>query len=169
MHARQTARSNIEMVAKLEQQALEQRSRVDALGDAVANFIGSMPFVLVHVFGFILWAVVNSGAVPVIKPFDPYPYILLTMVVSMEGVIVGTFVLMKQNRMARRSEHRDHLNLQIDLLAEKEITKMLQLQRLMCERLGIGQVKLDAEISELSQHTAVEDLSKELERRIPAP
>jgi uncharacterized membrane protein len=111
--------------------------------------------------------VVNSGRVPGIEPFDPYPYVLLTMVVSMEGVIVATFVLMKQNRMSRRGDQRDHLNLQIDLLAEKEITKILQLQRLMCEKLGIKEALTDGEVSELSQHTAVEDLARELEQRIP--
>ena len=63
--------------------------------------------------------------------------------------------------MSRHADHRDHLNLQIDLLAEKEITKILQMQRRLCEHLGVP-ASDDPEAVELSQHTAVEDLAREL-------
>jgi uncharacterized membrane protein len=101
-----------------------------------------------------------------VKPFDPYPYILFTMLVSMEGVFITIFILMKQNRMSRRADHRDHLNLQIDLLAEKEITKMLQMQTLMLRHFGIED-KQDTEMQELARHTAVEDLARQLEKKLP--
>ena len=162
-----TAQENIETVARLENEALEQHSRKDRIGDAVANFAGSMTFVMAQIAGFALYAFVNSGVIPFIKPWDPYPYILLALLVSLEGVLLSTFVLIKQNRMSRRADQRNHLNLQIDLLSEKEITKMLQLQRLICEKLGIQEAITDAEIHELSQHTAVEDLARELEEKIP--
>ena len=155
------------MVARLEQEALEQRSRKDRIGDAIADFAGSMTFVIAQLVGFAVYAGLNSGLVPFIKPWDPYPYILLALLVSLEGVMLSTFVLMKQNRMSRRADQRNHLNLQIDLLSEKEITKMLQLQRLICDRLGIAEGESDLEVRELSQHTAVEDLAKELEEKIP--
>jgi uncharacterized membrane protein len=74
---------------------------------------------------------------------------------------------MKQNRMSRRTEQRDHLDLQINLLAEKELTKMLQMQRLICDRLAIREPAQDAEVQELSEHTAVENLASELERKLP--
>jgi uncharacterized membrane protein len=164
--ATRSARTNIETVVRMEQEFLAQRTWIDRLGDAVANFVGTMTFVLFHVVGFVVWAAVNAGIIPGIKPFDPYPYILLTMLVSMEGVLVAVFVLMKQNRMSRRADQRDHLNLQIDLLSEKEITKMLELQRLVCLRLGID-VDRDSEVQELSKNTAVEDLAQELEQRLP--
>jgi uncharacterized membrane protein len=160
-----SARTNIETVARMEQEFLKQRTFTDRLGDSIADLVGTMKFVLFHVVGIAAWAAVNAGVVPGVRPFDPYPYTLLTMLVSMEGVLVSVFVLMKQNRMSRRADHRDHLNLQIDLLSEKEITKMLQLQRAVCERLGI---KVDdAEVQELSKHTAVEDLAQELEQKLP--
>lgn len=164
---RGTAQENIQAVAKLEQEALEQRSPKDRIGDAVADFAGSMTFVIAQIAGFAAYAALNSGVVPFIKPWDPYPYILLALLVSLEGVLLSTFVLMKQNRMSRRAEQRNHLNLQIDLLAEKEITKMLQLQRLICDRMGIREAQADSEVLELSQHTAVEDLAKELEEKMP--
>lgn len=150
----------------MEQEFLAQRRFTDRLGDNIADFVGTMRFVLCHFFGFIIWAVINAGVIRGISPFDPYPYTLLTMIVSMEGVLVACFVLMKQNRMTRRADQRDHLHLQIDLLSEKEITKMLQLQRQVCERMGIS-VQDDSEVQELSKSTAVEDLAQELEKEMP--
>jgi uncharacterized membrane protein len=161
-----SARENIEAVARLEQQFLNQRSWTERLGDAIADFVGTMTFILMHLLGFCLWFVINSGIVG-ISPFDPYPYVLLTMVVSMEGVLLATFVLMKQNRMSRRADQRNHLNLQIDLLAEKEITKILQLQQAMCRHFQIDNGGADGELQELAEHTAVEGLAEELERKMP--
>src|SRR3954449_8900105 len=100
-----SAQENIETVVRMEQEFLGQRNFKDRLGDGIANFVGTMTFVICHVIGFVIWVVVNAGWLP-IKPFDPYPYVLLTMFVSMEGVLVSTFVLMKQNRMSRRADQR---------------------------------------------------------------
>jgi uncharacterized membrane protein len=160
------ARANIETVAKLEAEFLEARTATDRVGDAIAAFAGTMTFVILHVIGLTFWFVVNLGMIPAIKPFDPYPFVLMAVIVSIEGVLLSTFILMKQNRMSRRAEERDHLNLQIDLLAEKEITKILQMQRKLCDHFGLNIV--DAETMELSQHTAVEDLAHELKERLPA-
>jgi uncharacterized membrane protein len=160
------AKANIDSVARMEQQFLEQRSATDRLGDAIAAFVGSMTFILFHAVWMVVWVCVNTGTIPAIRPFDPYPFVLLTMIVSLEGVLISTFVLMKQNRMSRRADHRDHLNLQIDLLAETEITKMLQLQRQLCQHFGLSMAH-DAEAVELSRHTAVEDLARELEEKLP--
>ena len=101
------------------------------------------------------------------RKFDPYPFIFLSMIVSVEAVLLSTFVLMKQNRMAERVDQRDHLNLQIDLLAEEEITKILQLQRLICERLQIPTATEDPIVSELAETTPVEMLADELRRKLP--
>lgn len=158
--------ANIETVARLEEEFLEQRSLTDRIGDAVGGFAGSMTFVLVHLVWFVMWLAVNTSRLPAIRPFDPFPFVLLTMIVSMEGVLLATFVLMKQNRMSRRADQRAHLNLQIDLLAEKEVTKMLQLQLMLCDHLGVKQAR-DREVSELSADTAVERLARELKRKLP--
>ena len=161
-----SARKNIETVARMEREFLEQRTWTERLGDSIAGFVGTMSFILIHLLALLAWIIINTGKLG-IPPFDPYPFVLLTMIVSMEGVLLATFVLMKQNRMSRRADQRDHLNLQIDLLAEKEITKILQLQRAMCQRLGIRDAEADREVEELSGHTAVESLARELEQKIP--
>jgi uncharacterized membrane protein len=76
---------------------------------------------------------------------------------------------MRQNRMMRRGEHRDQLNLQVTLLAEKEITKVLQMVRAICGRMGLENIVADKEIRELSQNTSIESLSQTLEERLPGP
>ena len=158
--------ANIETVARLEQEFLEQRTTTDRVGDAITGFAGTMKFVILHIIVLTGWFIVNSGVVSFIQPFDPFPYVLMTMMVSLEGVLLATFILMKQNRMSRRADQRDHLNLQIDLLAEKEITKILQLQRQLCQHFGIAAAN-DAEGVAMSQHTVVEDLARELEKKLP--
>lgn len=161
------ALSNIESVARLEERSLEQRSVSEHIGDAIADFVGSIPFVLLHVTLFVCWVLINAGYVSFIPRFDPYPYVLLTMIVSLEGVLLSTFVLIKQNRMSKRADQRNHLNLQIDLLAEKEVTKVLQMQRKLCKHLGLADVGEDREAKELSENTAVDTLAEELKRRLP--
>lgn len=160
------ATANIETVAKMEQEFLEARTTRDRIGDAIASFAGTMTFVILHLIWFAVWFTVNSGKVSFIPAFDPYPFVLLAMIVSIEGVLLSTFILMKQNRMSRRADERNHLNLQIDLLAEKEITQMLQMQRELCRHFGLA-VANDAEIEELSQQTAVEELAQELREKLP--
>ena len=159
--------ANIETVARLEKDFLEQRTLADRLGDMLVGVIGTPAFVDAHLAAFTLWIVANLGKIPSIPVFDPFPFVLLTMTVSMEGVLLAVIILMKQNRSSRRADQRDHLHLQINLLAEKEITKMLQLQRLMCARLGIREVADDGEAEELATDTAVENLAREMQRKLP--
>jgi uncharacterized membrane protein len=158
-----SAQANINTIVRLEERALEERSVADHVSDVIANFVGSIRFVAIHVAWFGVWVSLNAG----IWKFDPYPFALLCMLVSLEGVLLSTFVLIKQNRMGERADHRSHLDLQINLLAEKEVTKVLQLQRLICRRLGIEEAEADREIAELSDVTAVENLAHELHEKIP--
>lgn len=162
------AQDNIRTVAQLEQQVLSERSASQRLADRLADFIGSMRFVAIHVVWFAVWIMINTGMIKGIRPFDPFPFILLSLVVSCEAVLLSTFVLIKQNRMSRAADQRAHLNLQIDLLAEREITRMLQIQRLICRSLGVEEALEDRETRELSTKTAVDALATEVKRSIPA-
>ncbi len=81
---------------------------------------------------------------------------------SCEAVLLTSVVLMEQTWMSRRDERREHLHLQVNLLAEQEITKVLSLQILICKKLGIREVDYDRSAAELSQETAVEHLAEEL-------
>jgi uncharacterized membrane protein len=159
--------TNIETAARIEQEFLETRTTSERLADAIGTFVGTLNFVLVHILWFIIWAVVNAKMIPFIPAFDPYPFPLLTMAVSLEGVLLTTFVLMKQNRMSRRADHRDQLNLQVDLLAEKEVTKMLQMLRTICDHMGLNAQASEPEVQALSETTAVDMLARELRKKMP--
>ncbi len=166
-HPLPSAQHNIETVARLEQQFLENRTWIERIGDAIGSFVGTMGFVIIHVAWFAFWFVANTGRLPGVRPFDPYPFIFLSMAVSVEGVLLTTFVLMKQNRMAKRADLRNQLNLQVDLLSEKEVTKILQMLRAMADHMGMEQEADEPELQELSQNTAVEALAKELKDKMP--
>ncbi len=162
-----TAIQNIHAVAELEQEFLRHRTLVDRISDAIASFVGSMPFVVIHMVWFAGWVLLNFRLLPGMKAFDPYPYQLLCMLVSLEGVLLSTFVLIKQNRMSVRADHRSHLDLQVNLLSEKEVTKLMQMSRLICKKLEIREAEADAEVQELSEATAVDSLAHELRGKIP--
>ena len=87
-----------------------------------------MSFVVFHLLLFGVWFMVNLGLTP-LRPFDTFPFGILTLIVSAEGVLLAIFVLVSQNRMSRQANQRAHLNLQIGLLAEQETTKLLALVR----------------------------------------
>jgi uncharacterized membrane protein len=162
------AQRNIETVVKMEEEFLQQRSATARIVDVSVDAVGTMLSFLIHIGVFTAWILVNSGAIPVIRPWDPFPFILLTMFVSMEGVILALFVLMKQNRMSRRADERDHLHLQINLLAEKEITTVLQLQQRLMVHLGMSEVAHDPAVQQLAAETAIENLASELKEKLPA-
>jgi uncharacterized membrane protein len=161
------AHDNIETVARLEKEFLDDRTRFERIGDAIGAFIGTMGFVLIHVVVFTLWVLVNVKAIPGVPAFDPYPFMFLSLAVSLEGVLLTTFVLMKQNRMSKRAEQRNQLNLQVDLLSEKEVTKILQMLRSVCDHMGIDNVVADREVKELAENTAVDEIAREIREKMP--
>jgi uncharacterized membrane protein len=163
----ESAQQNIETIAKLEQEAIERRSRSERLSDGFTRVMGSMTFVSLHLAGFLVWFTVNLGLVPGVKPFDPFPFGILTLIVSAEGVLLAIFVLISQNRMSRLSNQRAHLNLQISLLAEQESTKLLQKVQAIALHLGLDESDRDQEAQRLSQSTHLEVLAEELKKSLP--
>lgn len=151
---------NIRALVRLRLQADRARGAQDRAADALTAFSGRMVFVYIHVLWFVAWFVVNTGMFG--KPFDPFPYGLLTLIVSLEGIFLSTFLLISQNRMAEVSERRGDLDLHINLLAEHELTRALQLLDAMGEKLGVESP--DAELMELEMDTRPEDVLAEIER-----
>lgn len=162
------AQENIKAICAIEEDARSKRTWSDRMSDSIANFVGSIPFVVIHLVWFVIWVIINMGWLLGKWKFDPYPFALLCMIVSLEGVLLSTFVLIKQNRMSQRADQRAHLDLQINLLSEREVTKMLQLQRLICDRLGISEALQDPEVVELSNVTAVDTIARQLDEQLPA-
>jgi len=158
-------RQNIETVANLEQEFIRSRSSADRIADTIANFSGSLTFIVLHLVVYALWILINTGVLPLVRPFDPFPFLLLSMSVSLEAIFLSTFVLIKQNRMSRRAEQRAHLDLQINLLAEREMTIVLNILQRISRRLGVPLA--DHKIEQLSEETSVEALVSELQQRMP--
>ncbi len=161
-----TVLDNIEAITALEEERERERSFSDRLADGIATFAGKVSFVAVHLVWFGIWALTNTGMVHFGRQFDPYPFPLLCMLVSLEGVLLSTFVLIKQNRMSNRADRRAHLDLQVNLLTEKEVTKVIQLLQAISTQLGLDE-KVDSEARELGAVTAVGDLARELAQKLP--
>jgi uncharacterized membrane protein len=158
---------NIRAIIDIERKAVAASSWSARVSDAISRFAGSLWFVLCHLTAFAAWAIWNATA-PENLRFDPYPYGLLTFIVSLEGVLIATFVLITQNRMAAQSDRRDHLNLQVDLLAEQEMTVMLRMLRRISEKLEI-QPESDeqARAEKLGEETNVYELMQTLDKELP--
>jgi uncharacterized membrane protein len=160
-----SAKENIQAVAEIEGEELRQRSRGERISDTFVGAMGTLGFVVGHATVFLAWVAVNLGFIPFLRPFDPFPFGILTLIVSAEGVFLALFILISQNRMTRVADHRAHLNLQISLLAERESTRLLQILRAIAGHLGASID--DPETERLAQHTHVQTLARELDEKLP--
>jgi uncharacterized membrane protein len=158
-----TAKKNIEAIAQLEQQILSQRSVTERSGAEIARFFGSLWSILAHTGLFTTWIAWNTAEFTGIRPFDRYPFPLLSLVVGIEFIFLTTFVLMNQKHQMRRAEQWSHLHLQLSMLAEQEVTKNLQILQVICQELGLDAPSRDREVNELAQNTAITALAKEIE------
>jgi uncharacterized membrane protein len=122
-------RKNISAIQRMQRETAEARNLQDRIADIVTAFSGSMAFVYIHAVWFGLWVLLNVGLIhiPHISEFDPYPFGLLTMIVSLEAIFLSTFVLVSQNRLSEVSDKRAELDLQVNLLAEQKATKVLEM------------------------------------------
>jgi uncharacterized membrane protein len=159
-------RQNVRDICELEEEALRRRSQSERLGDFVAFQSGRMWFIIFHAFWFSLWIVFNWTQGSKHRPFDPFPYPLLTMIVSLESIFLSLFILVSQNRSARQADVRAHLDLQINLLAEHESTKTLQLLQALCKHHGLN-CATDPEIKELVSKTNPSEIVEELKSGLP--
>ena len=126
--------SNVLKVADLERRQKERRTTGERLSEAIAEFCGSMTFVYVHIIWFGGWILVNTAMG---MQFDPFPFTFLTLVVSLEAIFLSTFILISQNHETMVSERRNHLDLQINMLAEQENTRMLELLHAIAQKVGV--------------------------------
>lgn len=155
---------NIRKIIQLRQKAVREQSLQDRIADAITSFSGRMVFFYVHIVWFGVWILLNTGRIGM-RPFDPFPYGLLTMVVSLEAIFLSTFVLISQNLFSKEAERRADLDLQTGLLTEHELTRVLQMLRAIQYKIGIrndeGSNLADAD---LEMETKPEDVLAEIER-----
>src|SRR3954469_4990619 len=152
---------NIQALLEHRREQVGSRTLQERLADAITRFTGSMRFVYIHLVLFGLWIVVNLGWIPGVPQFDE-SFVVLAMVASVEAIFLSTFVLISQNRMAALSDARAELDLQISLLAEHEITRLLRLQAEIAEKLGVDLTRY-SELSELTRDVAPEKVLQRME------
>ena len=155
---------HVDIIAKHEQEFLASRTRRERLSDTIGNFVGSFTFVFGHLAVFIAWILFN--VTPHHRHFDPAPFSMLSTLVGIEAILLASFIVMRQSRLGRRSDERDHLMLQVLLLTEKEITAVLGVDRQIARQVGLDKVANNAEIRELSQHTSIEDVAQTIKETI---
>jgi uncharacterized membrane protein len=134
----------------------------DALAGRIAEFAGSMRFVWLHLILYGGWVLINSGLVPGLPAFDP-TFVMLAMIASVEAIFLSTFILITQNRMQEQADRRADLNLQISLLAEHEVTRLIKMVSEIGERMDIRAARAP-ELSELKQDVKPEAVLEQLEQ-----
>lgn len=131
-----TLRQNIETLRERRRRERESATFEQRLAQRITDFAGSMRFVYLHVALYGFWILANLGWIPGLKPWDP-SFVVLAMIASVEAIFLSTFILITQNRMSIADDRRAELDLQVSLLAEQEITKVVQLVAEISHRLGI--------------------------------
>ncbi|MFN2432624.1 MAG: DUF1003 domain-containing protein [Gemmatimonadota bacterium] len=164
--ADELVRRNVTTIAGLEQAARRQRTFTDRIVDGITHFCANIRFVYLHGTVYGLWILVNLSPFDALR-FDPYPFGLLTMVGSIEALFLATFILITQNRQMQLADRRHHLDLQVSLLAEQEITKVLELVEELHAAAGL--VKADAEIEALKQATHPERVVEQIQEYVERP
>jgi uncharacterized membrane protein len=152
---------NIQAIAELERNALDKRTLVDRVMAAVTRATGSTTFIAVHALWFTAWIVLNTTR----YAFDAYPFSLLNLVVALEAVFLTSVVLMTQNQMARLTDRRAQLDLQVNLLAEQELTAMLHMLHGLCTKAGVQVTIRDERVQHLLTETDIHKIAGALDRK----
>ena len=152
---------NIDALQERRRSEERQASTQEKIAEVITRFTGSMAFVYIHMIGFGLWIVANAGLVPGVKPWDP-TFVILATEASVEAIFLSTFVLISQNRAAALADKRADLDLQINLLSEHEITKLLSVAIAIAMKNGVTLTDR-AELSELERDVAPEAVLDKIE------
>ncbi len=142
-----------------------RRTMVERLADSMTSSFGSIAFLLLNVCLFIAWILINTGKLEGIAVFDPYPFNLLTTIVSLEAIILAVFVLISQNRSIKVDDLREEIHLQINLISEREITKIMKMLTILLENQGID-LSQDPELKKMLRPVSEEEIEKRLEKEI---
>ncbi len=157
---------NIDRVLAIEEHVARNRSLSEIVSEALGGFVSTLWFVLIHLVLIVVWITTNIGWLHLLPRFDPYPFNLLSTFASCEAVVLSAFVLMKQNRMSCIADRRDHLDLQVNLLAEQEASLTIQMLDRIGQKLGIDPGEQE-EAVKLSRTATLDHLVGELHRRLP--
>jgi uncharacterized membrane protein len=160
-------RRNVAIIAGMEQAAPQVRTRGDRIAERLAAGVGSWTFLISQSIILLAWMALNITAY--LRNWDPFPFVLLNLALAFQSAYAAPILMISQNRQAKLSERRNHLDLQINMLAEQETTEILRLLRLLCERSGVEADKGDDRraFEEETQHAEIlRQIEGEIENRV---
>jgi uncharacterized membrane protein len=157
--------ANREIIKSLKAQQDEKRGLAEKVADFLTAVFGSMGFLILNILWFAVWFVLNLGLIPGIEPFDPFPFGLLTMIVSLEAIALAIIVLISQNRSAKIADLREEVDLQVDMMTEREITKLLRLVAAIAEKQGI-ELSDDEDLQTMLEPTPMDKIEAALEKQV---
>jgi len=154
---------NVQAIKRWEKAILLARSKAEQVSDWIVCTAGSGPVLVLHVVWFAAWVIMNVDLIRGIRPFDRFPFPFLTMTVSLEAIFLALFVLASQNRLARQADKRSHLDLQVDLLAEREMTAVLQLLQDIASHLEVRTSVTPEQLRDLMTQTDLRRLTDRMD------
>jgi uncharacterized membrane protein len=152
------------IIKSFEADQLKDRSLVIKIADWLSSAFGSITFLVFNITSFAAWIGINTGQFKDIEIFDPFPFILLTMIVSLEAIFLSIIVLMSQNKQSQISTLREELDMQVNLISEQEITMMLKMIKKIAEKMDI--TINDQEFHDMTTDTDVSYIQRELQEQL---
>lgn len=153
------------IIKSFQGQAASKRTFSEKTADFLVETFGSVIFLVLNALWFVFWIVANLGLIPGMPIFDPFPFGLLTMIVSLEAIFLSVFVLISQNRTSKVDDLREEVDLQVDVITEQELTKLMKMLALFMEKQGID-LSRDTEAQEMMQPTNMKKIQQTLERQV---
>ncbi|KKR41611.1 hypothetical protein A2356_00265 [Candidatus Nomurabacteria bacterium RIFOXYB1_FULL_39_16] len=142
-----------------------RRTLMEKMADWMTAKFGSSGFLSLNAILFTAWILINTGQIKWVPVFDPFPFSLLTTIVSLEAIILAIFVLISQNRTAKIDDLREETDLQLNLISEKEVTKLVKMMALLLAKEGID-LSQDPELHQMLRPVSEEEIEKRLEKEI---
>lgn len=152
------------LIKSFEAQALKKRPFIVKVADTLTSGFGTFAFLFVNVVVYAFWILMNTGRIPGLPVIDPYPYSFMNSFVSIEAIILSIIVLMSQNRENQRQILRNELGLQVELISEKEITKILNLLREILE--NQKNHKHDPDLEEMTEELDASYIERKLTEQL---
>ena len=157
--------SSRKIIKSLKAKANAKRTIFEKFADFTTSKVGSFPFLVLNVFWFLSWVLINTNSIPGVKAFDPYPFGFLTMMVSLEAIALAILVLISQNRAAKIDDIREEIDLQVNVTSEQEITKILTLLTILLQKNGVD-LSQDKGLAEMLKPINTNKLEKALDKEI---
>jgi uncharacterized membrane protein len=161
----ESAAERRDTIRSFKAKANDKRSLADKFADFLTSAFGTVSFLGLNAAFFLFWILWNTGNIAWLAPIDPFPFGLLTMMVSLEAIFLAIIVLISQNREARVAELREEVELYINTYAENEITKVMYLLTLLLEKNGID-ISKDEDLKSMLENIDSDVIEHELEKQL---